>query len=456
VRLWDGRDRLRPHRDPEIGRIDIAGVVLDVLMSGAHPRTFDWFEPPRADRLDAALEQLRRLGAIDERGSLTALGAELGRVPLHPRLARLLIAAGGAPEAARACAVLSERQFVPARRAATACDLFATVEEERALPPHVLASARHVQTAARAVLGPERLARTIDETAFRRAVLAAYPDRVARRRAGDRERFLLASGAGARLARESGVHDAEFIVAIDVSAPTQPGAQADGLIRMATRVEREWLHATATEVRYELDPTSGTVRGTRLERLGAIPLSEQPAPADHAHASPLLAAEYLRRGPGPDDAQLLRRLAFAGHLIEFAELVGRAAATARDLHDIKLAEHLPSDLARRLRSEAPVAWRLPNGREVRLDYRADGTVVAAVKIQQVFGLRTTPRIGARRVPITFELLAPNGRPAQVTSDLESFWRRGYAEVRKSLRARYPKHRWPENPHDDGAADPPGR
>jgi ATP-dependent helicase HrpB len=86
---------------------------------------------------------------------------------------------------------------------------------------------------------------------------------------------------------------------------------------------------------------------------------------------------------------------------------------------------------------------MPDGRHVRLDYRDDGSVVAAVKIQQAFGLRTSPRLGPRKVPVTFELLAPNGRPAQVTSDLASFWQRGYPEVRKELRARYPKHKWPE-------------
>ena len=466
VRLWDARNRLRPHREPEIARVDVASAVLDVLAWGGDPRTFEWFEAPRPDALATALELLRRLGAVDDGGALTASGRDLARVPLHPRLARFVMAARGAPEAARACALLSERNFVlvprspggggPPRHAATACDVFAAIEDERSLPPGVIAAARHIRDAARSALG-RSVADRIDETAFRQAVLAAYPDRVAQRRAGDRDRFLLASGAGARLARESGVHDAEFIVAVDVGGATSAStafpkatgdrsAATEAIVRMATRVEREWLRPTASEIRYQLDPTSGSVRATRVDRLGAIALSEHPAAADHAHVSPMLAAEYLRRGPSEADDQLLRRLAFAGHVVEFGQLVRMAAEAARHLDDIRLADHVPPDLARRLHADAPVSLRLPSGRDVRLDYRPDGSVVAAVKIQQVFGLKASPRLGPRSVPVTFELLAPNGRPAQITSDLASFWRRGYPEVRKELRARYPKHKWPEEPN----------
>jgi ATP-dependent helicase HrpB len=445
VRLWDSRDRLRPHREPVIARVDVASVVLDVLVWGGDPRTFEWFEAPRPEALATALDLLRRLGAIDERDALTPLGRETGRVPLHPRLARLVLAARGAPIAARACALLSERHFLPARHGATTCDLFAAAEDERSLPAGVLTASRHIRDAARAALGGSVVDR-IDEKSFRQAVLAAYPDRVAQRRPADRERFLLASGAGARLARESGVHDAEFVVAVDVSgATTASSAATEALIRIATRVEREWLQPTASEIRYELDPTSGSVRATRVDRLGAIALSEQPAAADHAHVSPMLAAEYLRRGPSEADEQLLRRLAFAGHVIEFGHLVRMAAEAARHLDDIRLADHVPADLARRLHAEAPPTLRLPSGRDVRLDYRGNGSVVASVKIQQVFGLKASPQLGPRRVPVTFELLAPNGRPAQITSDLASFWQRGYPEVRKELRARYPKHKWPEEP-----------
>ena len=112
--------------------------------------------------------------------------------------------------------------------------------------------------------------------------------------------------------------------------------------------------------------------------------------------------------------------------------------------DIDLAAHVPPDARRALDRDAPPVIRVPSGREVRLDYRDSG-VFAAVKLQELFGLADSPRVGSRRVPVTFELLAPSGRPVQVTSDLRSFWTRGYPDVRKELRARYPRHPWPEDP-----------
>ena len=181
------------------------------------------------------------------------------RIPLHPRLARLLIEARGAPVAARACALLSERHFVPPRQGATACDLLAAVDREQALPPHVLRVAGELARVAASVLG-DTAAALIDETAFRRAVLAGYPDRVARRRDARSDRFVMASGTGARLARESGVYDAEFVAAVDV---TGGSAGKEALMRLVTGLDRDWLEATAVEDRHELDAESGTVRAFR-------------------------------------------------------------------------------------------------------------------------------------------------------------------------------------------------
>ena len=442
VRLWDRRDRLRPHREPEIARVDLSSAVLDVLQWGGDPRTLEWFEAPPAGALDAAFDLLHRLGAIDRDGRLTSLGSDLHRLPIHPRLARILVAAGGAPLAARACALLSERHMVPPRHGATSCDLLAAVDREQALPPHVLRVAGELGRAAAGVLGGGT-SRSIDETAFRRAVLAGYPDRVARRRATRTDRFVLASGTGARLARESGVHDAEFIVAVDVTAGTTPAGEA--LIRLATGIEREWLTATSSVIEHTFDPDSESVRAVRRERYDELTLSEHPVPPDPAVVQERLTAEYVRRGPRDDDQQLLLRIKFAGLDLAFEELVTASAAGVRRLADIDLEAKLSSHVRRALSTDAPATLHVPSGRDVRLDYRDTGAVHAAVKLQELFGLGETPRLGRRRVPVTFELLAPNGRPVQVTTDLTSFWTRGYPEVRRELRARYPKHPWPEDP-----------
>ncbi len=149
VRLWDERDRLRPHREPEIARVDLAASVLDILAWGGDPRALDWFDPPPPQSIDAALALLARLGAVDG-DRLTAVGRDLHRLPLHPRLGRMLTAAGGDRAMARACALLSERHLLPARRGSTSCDLLAAVEGDAALPYHVQQVAAGLERAAQA------------------------------------------------------------------------------------------------------------------------------------------------------------------------------------------------------------------------------------------------------------------------------------------------------------------
>ncbi len=453
VRLWDARDRLRPRREPEIHRVDLAGPALEVIAWGGDPRRLDWFESPREEALDAALGLLERLGAV-RGGSLTPLGDRLRRVPLHPRLARLLLAAGR--EGPRVCAILSERHFFPARAQSTSCDLLSALDAWEEAPPHVQMVAAHIEeTARRTRRPPDSSSRTSadvrdDETTLRRALLEAYPDRVAQRREPGSPRVRLASGTGAVLAAESGVRDGEFLVAVDVQSarPGGAGAQPQALearIRVASRVEREWLPSTAAELVHWFDEGSGTVKARLVERYDALVLSERITGPDPGQVARLLASAWLERGPDRDDLHLLRRLRFAGQAVELSALVDAAASGARRLDDIRLRRVIPPDRLRALERDAPDAIQVPSGRTVRLEYGEDGTVSASVKLQELFGLAETPRVGTRCEPVLLALLAPNGRPVQLTRDLRSFWERTYPEVRKELRGRYPKHAWPEDP-----------
>ncbi len=324
VRLWDERDILRPHREPEIRRVDLAPPILEILGWGGDPKTFAWYERPPAARIDAALELLRALGDLDE----------LRALPLHPRHARIVVDARGADEALEIVA--------PDDR-----------DELRAIVRRILGS---------------RYRKHVDDATLRRALLAGYPDRVAMRREPKSPRLLLSSGTGATLAREADDGRGEFLVVLDITGD---------LVRAARPVEREWLKPTAREVVQE--------GGRIIERAsyGAIVLHEQ--------------------------------------------TVGQVAA--------------PKPVRKALPGPATLA--LPSGRTAKLDYRDDGAIVAAVKLQELFGLADTPRING--TPVTFELLSPAGRPVQVTRDLRSFWNGAYREVRKELRARYPRHPWPEDP-----------
>jgi ATP-dependent helicase HrpB len=454
-RLWDARDRLRPHREPEIHRIDLSAAVLDVIAWGGDPRRLEWFERPDTEAIERALALLYQLDAVQD-VRLTDVGERLRRIPLHPRLARMLVAAEGAQEIARACAVLSERHFFPRHDAkTTTSDLLSAIDEWPKLPGHVQRAGREIEEIAGAVLGPSRGRRErFTEIQFRQTVLAGYPDRVAQRRESGSPSVRLATGAGAVIAAESGVRDGEFLVALDVhavSSQAAPGVPPRGLghkdaqIRLASLVEREWLRPTSSEVVHEFDATTGTVKASVVERYGAIVLAERPTAADPDTAAGLLFDAWLARGPREADRQLLRRLRFAGHNIDTTETIKQAARHAGSLDDLQLARALPADALRALDREAPETIAVPSGRTVRLNYTEDGGVSAAVKLQELFGLAETPRVGARRVPVLLALLAPNGRPVQLTRDLRSFWDRTYPEVRKELRGRYPKHPWPDDP-----------
>ena len=303
IRLWQQADRLRAHREPEIQRVDLSGTVLDILSWGGEPAAFEWFEAPARDRVDAALALLDRLGAM-RAGRLTDAGRRMQRLPLNPRLSAILLAASGARSAALACAVLSERHYQSApkssqsaqssSRPTTTSDLLSAIEREGDLPPHVLRTARLLQS-----LVDGRAERTLDESAFRRAMLAGYPDRVGRRRAAASPRVLLSSGHGAVVGPESGVRDGEFLVAHDVMAG-RPGEGTEARIRMASTVDRSWLTPTHTRVDHAFDTEAGVVRAISRDYYDALVLVERPAPADPtaSRATPdrgLLGAADVRR-----------------------------------------------------------------------------------------------------------------------------------------------------------------
>jgi ATP-dependent helicase HrpB len=281
-----------------------------------------------------------------------------------------------------------------------------------------------------------------DEATLRRALLLGFPDRLARRREPGSPRFVLASGHGARLAAESGVREAELIAALDVSAGRR-GEGSEALVRVASAVERSWVEPTRVDVAHRFDAGPSTVRAVEARYYDALLLEERAVAADPERAAPILVAELRRRGLSPRDEDFVRRARFAGVELDLDALRGWACAGRTVLPDLDLVGFVPDELRRQVESRAPEQLRVPSGRSVRLEYAEDGSVGAAVKLQELFGLGETPRVDGR--PVLLSLLAPSGRPVQTTRDLASFWNRTYPEVRKELRGRYPKHPWPEDP-----------
>jgi ATP-dependent helicase HrpB len=245
------------------------------------------------------------------------------------------------------------------------------------------------------------------------------------------------------MARESAVVDAEWLVALDLTGGRS--GQADALVRVASRVEPEWIVATSRTIEHRLDEVQGRVKAFEVQRYDALSIVERPVAPDPAERARLLAAAWRERGQDAATEALMRRARFAGLEIDLEALSEVAAAAALTVDELDITGALPWGVTRQLDSAAPDHLAVPSGRTVRLTYRDDGSVTAAVKLQELFGLADTPRIGPRQEPVVFELLAPNGRPVQTTRDLRSFWTRTYPEVRKELRGRYPKHPWPEDP-----------
>ncbi len=427
LRLWDARERLRPQREPEIARVDLARPVLEVLAWGGDPLRFSWFDAPSPEKVEAALHLLERLGAV-HRGRLTTAGNTLRRLPLHPRLGALLLASGASPRAAAACARLAEGEGLQNLAPATSSDLLVLADEIGRASAGVQRTARELLEQTRAF--GARVTNEDEETTLRRAVLAAYPDRVAKRREPRGNRLLLTSGQGARLARESGVHEGEYLVAVDLAVSSAGG---DPLVRLASRIEREWLAPTHQDVEHRL--AGGEVRAFERSWYGRLLLSENPVSADPEKVREIERAGRRARGLSPASEKLLRRARFAGLTVDTEEWMDRLAGGS----------DLPGELVRDIERLAPETFLLPSGRRTSIEYGDEGTARISVKLQELFGLTDTPRIGPRREPLLLVLLAPNGRPVQTTRDLRSFWERTYPEVRRELRGRYPRHPWPEDP-----------
>ncbi len=443
VRLWDPRDVLRTHREPEIERVDLAPPVLEVLAWGGDPSTFAWFQAPPQAALGAAMELLRLLGAVSG-DRVTPLGELLRRLPVSPRLARVLVAAGGSSLAAAACTVISERFAPRGPLPAGYSDVIARADRLGEAPPAIRRAADEIAEAARRVLGAEPEVEGDDETVVRRALLAGFPDRLSRRRTAGSPRIVLASGHGGVLDRGSVVLDGEFLLALDVEAGERgPGAEAR--VRLASRVEREWLPPTTRRLEHRFDPGTGAVRAMEAERVLALTIAERAVPPDPEQAFPLLVGAFVARGVTPDQESIAARLRFAGIPLDLETIAMAVCVGQTKLPRLAIAESLDHASRRELARLAPETIALPSGRDAKLVYREDEAVVASVKLQELFGLADSPRIGARGTPVVFELLAPSGRPVQTTRDLRSFWDKTYPEVRKELRARYPRHPWPEDP-----------
>lgn len=489
-RLWTrAEDRgLVPHRRPEILEADLAPLALELAAWGASPGDLRWLDPPPDAAYRQAMELLRELEAVDSDGAATEHGRRLAAVGAHPRLAHLALVgaeSGDAETASLLAALLSERDFLRGRGRAPDADLRVRLEilaGRRSAGGHDVdhAALRAIRDEARRILRgiPGPGSRTGTRTRARELPSAgvltalAYPDRIAARRSGERGRFLLRNGRGARFAEPQALEGEDWLAVADVEGR---GTEAR-IFRAAplTLAEIEgWFGGQIEEAEEVVwDGGAGRVVARRVRRLGALELGEAPLaePPPDAVARALLegirAAGLAVLPWSKETAQLRDRLEML-HRLEPERWPGSSeealVATMEDwllpfvpgfrrLEDLRRLDLAQALLARldwsdraRLDDLAPTHIEVPSGSRIRVDYSNPSAPVLAVKLQEVFGMLETPRVAGGRLPVTMHLLSPAQRPVQVTQDLASFWREGYFEVRKDLRGRYPKHPWPEDP-----------
>ncbi|QHC21718.1 ATP-dependent helicase HrpB [Streptomyces sp. GS7] len=493
-RCWsEGEDgRLPRFPDPEIRVADLTAFALQAACWGdPSAEGLALLDAPPGGALAAAREVLAAIGAVDGAGRATERGVRMARLGLHPRLARALLDGArevGVRRAAEVVALLSEeppRSYgddlaAAWRTARRGGDAYAARWRQEAR--RLVSAVGEPEAGAGAASGAgDRLpvsaggagAGSDDAVAGLVAALA-FPERVARARGAGS--YLMASGTGAEPAGAgdgSRLRDARWLA---VAVADRPVAAASARIRLAAVIDEETARAAAgalcssgEEVRW----ADGDVVARRVTRLGAIELAARPLGAPDPGLLRAAVVDGLwREGPGllrwtADAAGVRERMAFlhrelgdpwpdvsdAALLERLEDWLGPELGRARRRADLErvdagraLVRLLPWATGEAVRFEelAPERLAVPSGSRVRVDYGGEQPVLA-VKLQELFGLRESPRVAGGRVPVLVHLLSPAGRPAAVTADLASFWRDGYRSVRAELRGRYPKHPWPEDP-----------
>jgi ATP-dependent helicase HrpB len=483
-RLWAAEEQgaLLARATPEILEADLASLALDLAVGGVREAgELRWLDAPPAAGLAQARELLQQLGALDERGRISAHGVAMAEFGVHPRLAHMLLRAKAMGAGATACliaALVEERDVLrrdPVRRDADLRLRVAIVSGEGRAEHHdvdrdAVRRVRELCRGWRSQLGvAER--EEVDENAVGRLLALAYPDRVARRRDGAAERYLLRNGLGAVLDDRGALTGSEFLAIAELDGRIP--ASRIYLAAPVTRSDVDELFRDQVERVdvVEWDAAAGSVRTQGVERLGAIELRAVSVrePDAAVVARTLLAA--IARGDGlalrwsEPTRHLRERLRFMhardpswpdvsddalrGTMERWLlpRLVGlrrRSEVEQLDLREVLL-EMLTWEQRGALDTMAPTHVTVPTGSRIPIDYGQPDAPVLAVRLQELFGLAETPRIAGGAVPLTLHLLSPARRPVQVTRDLAGFWRSSYFDVRKELRGRYPKHEWPEDP-----------
>ncbi len=457
-RLWtEGEDKLRPKRmTPEILDANLCSIVLTSAAWGAIGRTsLPWMTPPPASSWEQASSLLRLLGALNIDGRLTEKGEAMAKLPMHPRLANMCLG-GGDPVLA---AIVEEGGRI------RETDIRRIADTVRETPNHPT-SRRILQLARRfgtTTHSPRPLERELSEGAM---LALAYPDRIGRNRGNGS--FRMVSGRGAFLDQTDALAKSPYLVCCELDDRV-----GDAKIFLACpineeEIEERFAEQIVEEPVCEWDRRNDRVKCVVRRKLGAMAIRESAAPPSPELAVPAMMEGIRLKGVEnlpcwtKESLQCRARIAFLHRHCDGWPLADDATLLAalpdfvggmtkwRDLERLDLFRVFDRLLAetghdrRELDRLAPVRMEVPSGSHLTIHYEGDEPTVE-VRLQECFGLMSTPKVAGGKVPIVMTLLSPAHRPVQITKDLAGFWREGYQLVRKDLRGRYPRHYWPEDP-----------
>ncbi len=481
-RLWsDEVDQgLILHTPPEIVTADLARLALELALWGVtDPAQLNWLDPPRTGSWDNAKFLLQNLGAVDNKGHITERGRLIAALPIHPRLSAMLFAAKRLGLGSTACllvSLLTERDLLKSRN--RSCDLRERIQQfqDRSdfLPGEI---DTRIKSRILKQMGYWKKLLAIDSIeklqpeACGILLAFAYPDRLAVLRKGSRTSYQLISGKGVLLRENDYLAGTPFLAIAHVDE-----GGAEGKIHLAAPVDERDLRHHQPELfssvrKIGWDETCDRIQAVNENRLGTVVLSRISFPSPNPEkVLALFLEEVQKRGiellPWNEEArQFQARVDFLrlqtnrkwpdisdeslsadlGWLAPFCSgMTGFTDLKQLEMKKI-LQSLLPWNLLQQLEKEAPTHIIVPSGSKKKLLYSAGKPPVLAVRLQEMFGLDTTPAVCQGQVNLTLHLLSPANRPIQITSDLASFWRTAYPEIRKELAGRYPKHYWPEDP-----------
>ncbi len=489
IRLWSEHEHatLRTSREPEIVRMDLTPILLDLAVWGVRDfSSFQWITKPPESALLAAQNVLIQLGALSTDG-VTPLGKIISSLGTHPRLGKMMLEArrwGLEETAAALIPLLEERDiFSHETRGSLITDRIDALTRGRSGSAHLDRVrtlkerwSERISHIPRDLAGPAPQEPIPTDLQAGFLLSIAFPDKVGRRRGHGSSKYLLASGSAAAVRNEDPIREHEYIVV----ASMHEGFE-DGRIFLAAPLHRDLFdgvlrHLVSRERLASFDQERGSLSTKIVERIGAITIREE----THHQGDPEEMREalllWLATEPGfarlpfseatsalrarvawarlvypdvalPDLSDAALRADLATWLGPFLPDRATLASLSSELLDKSIDALLPWSQQRLLDTLAPETITLPSGRSRRLIYEPGTPPILEAMIQELFGWKETPTLGPNRIPLSLHLLSPARRPMQVTQDLRSFWANGYPLVRKELRGRYPKHKWPEDPRE---------